>query len=90
VIKSGTDFRNLSFIGLSIDKEDRKCVNIEKIEKYFIDTSIEEKPEIKTIVDSYLGKFYLKRKFIFNWIGFYQFYLLLIAFIYKPLLILGY
>jgi hypothetical protein len=52
-VKSGTDFRELSLIEISYTNQE--C-SIDKIEKIIIDSTIEEKPEIKAIVDSYLEK----------------------------------
>lgn len=52
VIKSGTDFRMLSLIELARDDEKRLHVN--KIDKYMITAEIDEKPEVKAVVDSYV------------------------------------
>ena len=49
IIKSGTDFRNLTRIEL-------KNLNINKIEKYTIDSSVEENEEISLIVDNFSSK----------------------------------
>ncbi|CAF0939692.1 unnamed protein product [Brachionus calyciflorus] len=51
VVKSGTDFREFSLIELNVKE---KSSTVQKIEKYVIDSKIEENIEIKTIVDSYL------------------------------------
>ena len=59
VIKSGTDFREFSFIELNLDKQ-TKQVTVDKIEKYNLDSNIPEKKEITDIVNSYLGKVILK------------------------------
>ncbi len=53
VVKSGTDFREFSLIELYLDD---KKISINRIEKYIIDSKIEEKKEITDIVNSYLGK----------------------------------
>ena len=53
MIKSGTDFREFSLINMSICNSN---VNIEKIDKYVIDSKVAEKKEITDIVNSYLGK----------------------------------
>lgn len=47
IIKSGTDFRNLTRIELSAN------LNVNKIEKYTIDSSIDEDEEISAIVDTF-------------------------------------
>ncbi|RNA30440.1 trifunctional nucleotide phosphoesterase -like [Brachionus plicatilis] len=51
IIKSGTDFRELSVIELDLSEKFR---GVNKIEKYIIDSKIEENLEIKSIIDSYL------------------------------------
>ena len=56
VIKSGTDFREFSFIELNLDTQ-TKQVTVDKIEKYIVDSKIPEKKEITDIVNSYLGIF---------------------------------
>ena len=53
MIKSGTDFREFSYIQISLNNEQHL---INKIEKYVIDSKIEEKQDIKLLIDSYLGK----------------------------------
>jgi len=52
VVKSGTDFRELSLIELTLDDN---TVLVDKIEKYVVDSKIPEKDEIKDLVNSYLG-----------------------------------
>ena len=52
VVKSGKNFRELSFIEISVNE---KQVLVDKIEKYSVDSKVEENIEIKSIVDSYLG-----------------------------------
>ena len=52
VVKSGTDFRELSLIELTLDDN---TVLVDKIEKYVVDSKIPEKEEIKDLVNSYLG-----------------------------------
>ena len=49
MVKSGTDFREFSFIEMN-----GPGPRVNKILKYHVNSSIEEKPEIKQIVDSYL------------------------------------
>lgn len=53
VIKSGTDFRELSYIELSLTNDN--VSRVDRIDKYIIDSKIQENSEIKAIVDSYLG-----------------------------------
>ena len=52
VIKSGTDFRELSKITLQFS-EDKVDVDVQKI---VIDSSIEEDPDTKVVVQKYTGK----------------------------------
>lgn len=52
MVKSGTDFRELSLIRLEL-RSDREF-RVNEIAKYNINSSIEEKTDIKNIVDSYL------------------------------------
>lgn len=49
ILKSGTDFRNLSLIQLDLN-------GVNKIEKYVIDSRVEEDPDLKEIVEDYLRK----------------------------------
>lgn len=60
VIKSGTDFREFSYISLNIsshEADDKKShLDVLGIEKYIIDSEVQEDEEIKKIVNSYLGK----------------------------------
>jgi 5'-nucleotidase len=65
-VKSGTDFRELSFIEMSFTNQE--C-SIDKIEKIIIDSKIEEKPEIKAIVDSYLEKMEAQLNIVLGEIG---------------------
>ena len=53
VIKSGTDLKELSFVKTTFDE---KLFSVEKIEKYIIDSKIEENYKVKSLVDSYMGK----------------------------------
>jgi 5'-nucleotidase len=59
VLKSGTDFREFSYISMSIDKEKYDSLsansNVKKILKFIVDSKIEESLEIKNLVDHYLG-----------------------------------
>ena len=64
-MKSGTDFRELSLIEVSVANRDvnGKINNpgdqvVTKIEKYVIDSKIPPKLEIQNIVDSYLGSYF--------------------------------
>ena len=52
MIKSGTDFRELSKITLQFS-EDKVDVDVQKI---VIDSSIEEDPDTKVVVQKYTGK----------------------------------
>ena len=53
MIKSGTDFREFSLVQIGLNE---KKVQIEKIEKYIVDSSIKEKPEVKSLINTYIGK----------------------------------
>ncbi len=53
MIKSGTDFRELSQVTLTFS-EDRKHVDVH-VEKVVVDSSVEEEPEMKAIVHEYMG-----------------------------------
>lgn len=52
-MKSGTDFREFSLIEINISETNQ--TKVEKIEKYIIDSKVEEKEDIKQIVESYIG-----------------------------------
>ncbi len=52
-MKSGTDFREFSLIEIS--HTNQEC-SIDKIEKIIIDSTVEEKLEIKALVDTYMIK----------------------------------
>ncbi len=56
VIKSGTDFREFSQITLKFtgDKVDLD------VQKVVVDSTVEEEPETKEIVQKYMGKFQIK------------------------------
>jgi hypothetical protein len=54
MLKSGADFKEFSFIELNTNEI--KQLHVNKIEKYIVDKNIEEDPEIKQLVDSYLGR----------------------------------
>lgn len=55
VVKSGSDFKELSFIQLCLTDEVEKKVQVTSIEKYIVDSTIEPKPSIQAIVNSYMG-----------------------------------
>lgn len=61
MVKSGTDFRDLTLIEITNRKKD---IQINKIERLQIVSSIEEHSEIKAIVDGYIGKLEMWRIFI--------------------------
>lgn len=59
VIKSGTDFREFSYLKLNITNNDEKKsseLTVDRIEKYIIDSEVQENEDIKQIVHSYMGK----------------------------------
>lgn len=62
-MKSGTDFREFSLIEINLSETNqtnestisKNLFQVEKIEKYIIDSKVEEKEDIKEIVESYIG-----------------------------------
>lgn len=53
VIKSGSDFQNASVVTLNIS-DSNKLVSV-KIEELTLDSTVPEDPDMKMIVDKYLG-----------------------------------
>lgn len=54
IIKSGSDFRELSKININFSDDNNFDIEVEKIE---ITSDVPEHPELKTIVDQYMGKY---------------------------------
>lgn len=62
-MKSGTDFREFSLIEINLSETNqtnestisKNLFQVGKIEKYIIDSKVEEKEDIKQIVESYIG-----------------------------------
>ena len=69
MIKSGTDFRELSRITLTF-ADDKVGIDIEKV---VIDSSIKEDPDMKVVVQKYMGRYkrHLFANNIFPAISFY-------------------
>ena len=55
IIKSGTDFKNLSLVEV-VQKHEEKRFVVNKIENYSIDSKLEEDEEMKSIVTKFLSK----------------------------------
>lgn len=56
VLKSGTDFRDLSLIEINF-KSDKSKSELKRIERFVIDSNVEEDPEVNEIIDHFLSKF---------------------------------
>lgn len=54
IIKSGCDFKDLSLINL--EKLSSKKPIVTKIERYFVDSKIEEDSHLKKSIDHYISK----------------------------------
>ena len=54
IIKSGCDFKDLSLIHL--EKLDNKKSIVSKIERFCIDSKLEEDPDLKIKIDHYVSK----------------------------------
>ena len=52
IIKSGTDFRNMSQITLTFDNNNKVEIGIEEV---VIDSSVAEDPEIRKVTEKYQG-----------------------------------
>ena len=55
IIKSGTDFKNLSLVEV-VQKHEEKRFMVNKIENYSIDSKLGEDEEMKSIVTKFLSK----------------------------------
>ena len=55
IIKSGTDFKNLSLVEV-VQKHEEKRFVVNKIENYSLDSKLEEDEEMKSIVTKFLSK----------------------------------
>ena len=51
-MKSGTDFKELTLIEVSLSEKE---FSVDKIEKYIVDSKINEKLEVNTLINNYTG-----------------------------------
>ncbi|CAF0987732.1 unnamed protein product [Brachionus calyciflorus] len=55
VVKSGTDFRELSLVEIGLDEKEKRST-ITKIERYVIDSRVPEDDDLKSVVNFYLSQ----------------------------------